>query len=152
MLDDQTVAWSRAGSAAPVGAPGSPSSGAGELPVPDPSVVDSARLRLAAYRLSTAGEPTAQAPAGPLDDLRAINAVIGSARAQAAHAPDALDVGAALVVACDLRLYFDGLMADLLDSAQALGLGWDVIAAIMGIPADEARQRHRALRARQSPQ
>ncbi len=151
MLDDQTCAWSLVGSAAPVGTPGTPVSGADELPVPDQDVAESARLRLAAYRLLAAAEPADPAPSGRITDLRTINAVIRSARAGAAHAPDALDVGAALVVACELRLYLDGLEADLLDSAQALGLGWDVIAAIMGIFADQAQQRHRALRARLSP-
>jgi hypothetical protein len=152
MLEDHAVAGRLAGSSAPLPAPGIRVSSAGELPVPDPNVADSARLRLAAYRLMTAGEPAAQSPDGAGDDLRAVEAVIGSARAPAAHAPDALDVGAALVVVRELRLHLDGLEADLLDAAQALGLSWDVIAAIMGIPADEAQQRHRALRTRESPQ
>jgi hypothetical protein len=80
------------------------------------------------------------------EDLRAIRSVIDSVGA-ATHPADALDVGAALVVLCDLRLYLDSLEADLLDAAQRVDLGWDVIAAIIGIPAAEAQRRHRALRA-----
>jgi hypothetical protein len=74
--------------------------------------------------------------------------VIDAARGDAERPVDALDIGASLVVLCDLRLYLDGLEADLLDAAGPAGLGWDVIAAIIGIPADEARRRHHALRAR----
>ncbi len=52
----------------------------------------------------------------------------------------------------NLRLYLDRLEADLLDGAQQVGLGWDVIAAILGIPAREVRERHTVLRARPDPQ
>lgn len=152
MLEDQAV-----GGYAP-DAPDSPLvlkkrvSGTSDLPPPDPGVADSARLRIAAHRVQTAVQPAELAAAQPIDDLQAINAVIGSARAAGAGSADAIDVGAALVVLCDLRLYLDGLEADLLDAAPQVGLGWDVIAAIIGIPADEARHRHRVLRARQSSQ
>lgn len=64
---------------------------------------------------------------------------------------DALDVGAGLVMLANLRLYLDRLEADLLDGAQRVGLGWDVIAAILGIPASEAQDRHVVLRARPDP-
>ena len=46
----------------------------------------------------------------------------------------------------------DRLVADLLDGAQQVGLGWDVIAAILGIPAIQAQERHTVLRARPDPQ
>lgn len=113
------------------------------LPAPDPNVVDSARLRIAAHRVLSAGQTAAR----PAEDLRAIQVVIDSAHGDAVRPADVLDIGAALVVLCDLRLYLDGMEADLLDAAQQVGLGWDVIAAIIGIPADEAQRRHRALRA-----
>ena len=118
----------------------------GVLPAPDPAVVDNARLRIAAHRVLSAAEPIQQVPVRQEEDVRAIRSVVDSVGA-AAHPADALDVGAALVVLCDLRLYLDGLEADLLDAAQRVDLGWDVIAAIIGIPADEARHRHHALRA-----
>jgi hypothetical protein len=120
----------------------------GLLPVPDPAVVDSARVRIAALRVLGAGQPTRQTPVRQAEDIRAIQAVLDSLGDDAVRPANALDVGAALAVLCDLRLYLDGLEADLLDAAQQVDLGWDVIAAIIGIPADEAERRHRALRAR----
>jgi hypothetical protein len=118
----------------------------GVLPIPDPTVVDSARLRIAAHRLLTAGQPIRR-PGRQAEDIRAIHSVIDSACDDAPRPADALDVGAALVVLCDLRFYLDGLETDLLDAAQRVDLGWDVVAAILGIPADEAQRRHRALHA-----
>jgi hypothetical protein len=61
---------------------------------------------------------------------------------------DAIDVGAGLVVLSELRLHLDRLETRLLDLAQQVDLGWDVIAAILGIPAERARHRHARLRAR----
>jgi hypothetical protein len=152
MLEDQAVGGRLPGPAGAPCAPQAPAAGAAGLPAPDPAVADSARLRIAARRRLADGQPDGQAAARRAADIQAINAVIGSARAGAAHPPDGLDVGAALVVLCDLRLYLDGLEADLLDAAQRAGLGWDVIAAIIGIPADEAEHRHRVLRAQHGPQ
>jgi hypothetical protein len=128
--------------------------------VPDPAVVDSARLRIATHRVLSAQRPIRYGPVRHAEDIQAIHAVIDCANGDAAHAADpanpahradVLDVGAALVVLCDLRLYLDGLEADLLDAAPQVGLGWDVIAAIIGIPADQAQRRHRALRAQRRP-
>jgi len=155
MLEDQAVgafAPDPASSPAVPPAPPGPTSHPGVLPAPDPNVADSARLRLAAARALSAGPPADLAPDGPAEDIQAIKAVIDAARADAEHPANVLDIGAALVVLCDLRLYLDGLEADLLDAAQPAGLGWDVIAAIIGIPADEVRRRHQALRARRVPQ
>jgi hypothetical protein len=148
MLEDQAVGGFVPDSAGSPSIPEGPASHPGVLPAPDPSVADSARLRLAAHRALSAGLPAERASARPADDIQAINAVIDAARGDAERPADALDIGAGLVVLCDLRLYLDGLEADLLDAAQPAGLGWDVIAAIIGIPADEAQRRHRALRAR----
>jgi hypothetical protein len=122
-----------------------------EFLAPDPGVVDSARLRTAQLA-TTARRYLDGVPARPADDIRAINAVIDAAREDAEHPADALDVGAGLVVLCNLRLYLDQLEVDLLDGAQRVGLGWDVIAAIVGIPASEAQERHIVLRARPDPQ
>jgi hypothetical protein len=146
MLDEQAF-----GAIAPV--PGA----SGALPPPDPLVADSARLRLGMLRALAAtrpaGQPVSQlaeaASAGLIDDIRAIGAVLAAASGGVAWPADALDVGAGLVVLCALRAHLDRLEADLLDAAQRVDLGWDVVAAIMGIPADEARRRHRGLRGRQ---
>jgi hypothetical protein len=151
MLEDQAVGGSAPDSAGPPSIPPGPASHPGVLPAPDPSVADSARLRLAAHWVLSTGPPAERASA-PAEDIQAINAVIDAARGDAERPADALDIGAALVVLCDLRLYLDGLEADLLDAAQPAGLGWDVIAAVIGIPADEARRRHQALRARRISQ
>jgi hypothetical protein len=148
MLGNQAVGRFAPDSASAPPAVESAGVGADVLPAPDPAVVDSARLRIAAHRVLSAGQPIRQRPARPAEDLRAIHAVIDSAAGNAVRPADVLDVGAALVVLCDLRLHLDGLEADLLDAAQQVGLGWDVIAAIIGIPADEVQHRHRALRAR----
>jgi hypothetical protein len=124
---------------------GNPADG---VPTPDPDVVDNARFRLAShYPASDAGDP-GQIPARPVDDVRALHSVIAAARGEAERRADALDVGAGLVVLGNLRLYLDRLEADLLDAAQQVDLTWDVIAAIIGIPAEEAQNRHNALRAR----
>jgi len=155
MLEDQAVGGfvpdsagaPSAGQSAGVGADVLTVPRPGVLPVPDPAVVDSARLRIAAHRVLSAGQPLRQGPLRPAEDIRAIQAVIDSVGDDAVRPADVLDVGAALAVLCDLRLYLDGLEADLLDAALHVGLGWDVVAAIIGIPADEAERRHRALRA-----
>jgi hypothetical protein len=148
MLEDQAVGgFAPDPAGTPPISPGS-ASHPGILPAPDPSVADSARLRLAAYRAPSAGPLAERAWDRPADDIKAINAVIDAARGDTERPADVLDIGAALVVLGGLRLYLDGLEADLLDAAQPAGLGWDVIAAIIGIPADEAQRRHQALRAR----
>lgn len=152
MLEDHAAGGLMPDSAGPRSVMEIADSGLGLLPAPDPGVADSARLRLAARRVLSGGQSAGQTPARPIDDIQAINVVIDAARSDAVRPADALDIGAGLVVLCDLRLYLDGLKAGLLDAAQQAGLGWDVIAAIIGVPADEARHRHRTLRARQSSQ
>jgi hypothetical protein len=123
----------------------------GVLPAPDPCVADSARLRLATLcALSTGRLFPEDAPARPDDDIQAVRAVIDATHQLTGYA-DALDVGAALVVLCDMRAQLDRLEADLLDAAQQVGLTWDVIAAIIGIPAAEAELRHHSLRTSQDP-
>jgi hypothetical protein len=155
MLEDQSVG---ALAPDPPGARDAPdalsSPSASRPPAPDPVVVDSARLRLAALRAQAAAQPVGQlgetASAGLIDDILAIDAVLASARGDLGIPADALDVGAALVVLGDLRTHIDHLETGLLDAAERVGLNWDVIAAIIGIPADEAQRRHRRLRGRQA--
>jgi hypothetical protein len=123
-----------------------------EPPAPDPGVVDSARHRLSAQLATAAWQYAGQLPGYLIDDLYAVNAVIDAARDGAEPSADALDVGAGLVVLGNLRLYLDQLETDLLNGAQRVGLVWDVIAAILGIPASAAQERHEVLRARPDPQ
>jgi hypothetical protein len=115
-----------------------------EIPAPDPGVVESARLRLAARRALTVGRDPDGMAAQPAEDLRAVSALLHEAIPRA----DAIDVGAGLVVLSELRLHLDRLETGLLDLAQQVDLGWDVIAAILGIPAERARRRHARMRAR----
>jgi hypothetical protein len=115
---------------------------------PDRDVLDSARFRLAFQEaVSAAGPRTERAQA----DLRSIDTVLETARANPLRPADSLDVGAALVLLSNLRLYLDQLEAGLLATAQHTGMSWDLVAAIIGMPADEARDRLRALRARPDP-
>jgi hypothetical protein len=144
MLEDQAVGRFVPDPAGSPSIPEAPPPHVSVLPAPDPSVADSARLRLSARRALSAGRASAR----PGEDIHAVNAVVDAARGDAERPADALDIGAGLVVLCDLRLYLDGLEADLLDAAQPAGLSWDIIAAIIGIPAGEAQRRHRAMRAR----
>lgn len=124
----------------------------GEIAAPDPDVVDNARFRLASRFPASSPADLGQLPVRPMDDVRAVNSVIEAVRSGAERPADALDVGAGLVMLGNLRLYLDRIEADLLDAAQQVDLSWDVIAAIIGIPAEEAQNRHRALRARRDPQ
>jgi hypothetical protein len=141
------------------------------VPDPDLLVVESARVRLAERYAAPAGQhrlqppaagepgqpPAAAAddglllPADPTDDVRAVIAVIKATGVRGADQADALDVGASLVLLLNLRGYLDRLEADLLDTIENVGLTWDVIAAIMGIPAAAAQRHHAVLRARRHP-
>jgi hypothetical protein len=119
---------------------------------PEPDVVDNARVRLASrYALNRSQDP-GETPGHPMDDVRAVSAVIDAVSSGSEPSADPLDVGAALVMLCNLRLYIDQLEANLLDAAQQVDLSWDLIAAIIGIPADQAQRRHADLRTRRDPQ
>jgi hypothetical protein len=115
---------------------------------PDRDVLDSARFRLAFHEAVAATTPQAERSTA---DLRAVHAVLGTVRADPPQAADPLDVGAGLVLLTNLRLHLDHLEAGLLGTAQQAGLSWDLIAAILGIPAAEACDRLHALRARPEP-
>jgi len=120
--------------------------------IPDLDVVDNARSRLATRYPAGDERHRWETLALPMEDVRALSAVIHAARGGPGCPVHALDVGASLVLLRNLRLYLDRLEADLLDGAQQVDLSWDLIAAIIGIPRAEAQNRHRALRARPDPQ
>ena len=132
-------------------APGSARRRAGVSPLtaPDREVLDSARSRLDSQRAAAGPGPLLRRS---LEDIRAVDAVIQAVRHGAPRSPDLLDAGAALVLLCNLRLYLDRLEADLLDTARQLEMSWDLIAAIMGMPAAAAGDRRQALRSRPDPQ
>ncbi len=95
------------------------------------------------FRLSGRDEGPVADPSlsSTLDDVRAVAGVRLAARYGTQPAPGPLDLGASLVLLGNLRLHLDALEADLLDAATQLGMSWDLIAAIIGIPADDARRR-----------
>jgi hypothetical protein len=136
------------GTLAPVLDPAALRPAPAEVCVPDPDVLDNARQRLASHYATSGGRYSRQLLTVPADDIRAVGAVISAVRSGAERPADALDVGAGLAVLSHLRHCLDELETDLLDGAQQVGLSWDVIAAILGIPVIQAQSRHRSLRAR----
>jgi hypothetical protein len=130
----------------------------GPLPGPDRDVLDSARARLTPARSRVRAAAAQPEPAAarhlprPLDDLRAVSAVAQQAGSPRPRTAEPLDVGAALVLLSNARLYLDRLEASLLDLAQQADMSWDLIAAIIGIPAAEAMDRWSALHGRPAPQ
>jgi len=143
------------------GAPARATRGAppcGPLPAPDRDVLDSARARLAAGRGRPGHPRHAAGQAGPrhlprqLDDLRAASVVAQAAGAPGPRPTEPLDVGAALVLLSNVRLYVDRLEASLLGLAEQADMSWDLIAAIIGIPAAQAQGRLAALHSRPEPQ
>lgn len=130
------------------GPPGRPSAGNGWAASPDREVLDTARFRLSTRNEGRVADPSLSQA---LDDLRAVAAVRLAARYAAQPPAGPLDLGAGLVVLSNLRLYLDALEADLLDAATHLGMSWDLIAAIIGLPADDARERFRELRDHPDP-
>jgi hypothetical protein len=111
-------------------------------------VLDSARFRLSARNEGLVADPSLSRA---LDDLRAVAAVRLAARYGAQPPAGPLDLGAGLVMLGNLRLYLDALETDLLDAATHLGMSWDLIAAIIGLPADDARHRLGELRDHPDP-
>jgi hypothetical protein len=117
-------------------------------PSPDREVLDAARFRLSSRDESPVTDP---ALVRALEDIQSVADVRLAARYGGQPPPGPLDLGASLVMLGNLRFYLDSVEADLLDAATDLGMSWDLIAAIIGIPADDARRRLRELRARPDP-
>jgi hypothetical protein len=112
-------------------------------------VLDAARFRLSSRDGSAVTDP---ALVRALGDIQSVAGVRLAARYGAPPPPGPLDLGATLVLLGNLRLYLDSVEADVLEAASDLGMSWDLIAAILGIPADDARRRLPELRARPDPQ
>jgi hypothetical protein len=130
------------------GPPGRPPAGSSWAASPDHEVLETARFRLSTRNEGPNADPSLWRA---LDDLRAVAAVRLAARYGAQPPAGPLDLGAGLVMLSNLRLYLDALEADLLDAATHLGMSWDLIAAIIGLPADDARHRLRQLRDHPDP-
>lgn len=125
-----------------------PPAGNGWTASPDREVLDTARFRLSSRDGGPVADPLLSRA---LEDLRAVATVRMAARYGAQPPAGPLDLGAGLVLLANLRLYLDTLEADLLDAAARLGMSWDLIAAIIGLPADDARDRLRDLQAHPDP-
>jgi hypothetical protein len=127
---------------------GPPPAGTRLGPSPDREVLDAARSRLSTRDGSPVTDP---ALVRALGDIQSVAGVRLAARYGAQPPPGPLDLGASLVMVGNLRFYLDSVEADLLDAAADLGMSWDLIAAILGIPADDAQRRLRELRAHPDP-
>ncbi len=81
-------------------------------------------------------------------DLDAIKSVIGAASAGRA---EALDIGAALVLLQAARLEVDRLEYEVFESAHAMGMGDEAVAAVLDLPdAAAASKRRRWLKSRRA--
>src|ERR1022692_4370587 len=82
-------------------------------------------------------------------DLDAIKSVLDAASSGRA---EALDIGAGLVLLQAARLEVDRLEYDVFETAQAMGMGEEAIAAVLDLPdAAAAGQRRRGLKSRRGP-
>ncbi|MCW2863770.1 MAG: hypothetical protein JWP48_5478 [Actinoallomurus sp.] len=121
------------------------------LPAPSPDVVRAARAYLTSRYAAGMDQVLWELIEHPLPDLDAIDAVVAdSDRAQRGYGdqPEPVAVAAALVVLGAARLEVDQTEARLLDAAQASAMGWEQIAAILGLTVEEAEERHRQLKPR----
>lgn len=125
-----------------------PPAGSSWAASPDREVLDTARFRLSTRNGGLIADPSLSRV---LEDLRAVAAVRLAARYGAQPPAGPLDLGAGLVMLGNLRLYLDALEADLLGAATHLGMSWDLIAAIIGLPASDAEHRLRELLDRPDP-
>src|ERR1700730_1564278 len=69
-----------------------------DVPAPEPDVVDNARFRLVSRYPESGAHQAGEMPAHPMDDARAVRAVIDAVRSAAEPPAHALDVGAGLVL------------------------------------------------------
>jgi hypothetical protein len=76
----------------------------------------------------------------PLRDLDAVRAVAEAAERDGQA--DALDLGAALVLVQAVHQYLARTEVRLIDAATAAGVGWEAIAAVLGLPGADAARRH----------
>jgi hypothetical protein len=120
------------------------------LPAPSPETVRAARAYLTPRYATGADQVLWELMEHPLPDLDAIDAVLAASdRAQRGPGDQPLmAVAAALVVLGAARLEVDQTEARLLDAAQASAMGWEQIAAILGLTVEETEERHRQLKPR----
>jgi len=121
------------------------------LPAPAPQGVQHARDYLTARHAGGVEEFLWESRKRPMPDRDAINAVI-TAGEQAQHgrgeSPEPVEIAAALVVLSAVRLNLDQTEVRLLNIAQASGMGFEQIAAVLDLSVEEAEERHRRLKPR----
>lgn len=121
------------------------------LPAPPPEMVHAARGYLTPRYAVGVDAFLWEAREHPMSDLDAIEAVIAASdRAQSGtgEPPELMELAAALVVLGAARLEADQREVRLLNAAQASGVGWVQIAAILELSVQEAEERYRQLKPR----
>lgn len=121
------------------------------LPAPTPQTVQQARAYLTPRHATGVDGFLWQSRERPMPDRDAINAVItAGARAQCGTGdhPEPVEVAAALLVLSAVRLGLDQTEARLLNTAQASGMGFEQIAAVLDLSVEEAEERYRQLKPR----
>jgi hypothetical protein len=121
------------------------------LPAPTPQTVQQARAFLTPRHATGVDGFLWQSRERPMPDRDAIDAVITAGeRAQRGNgdSPEPVEVAAALLVLRAVRLALDQTEARLLNTAQASGMGFEQIAAVLDLSVEEAEERYRQLKPR----
>src|ERR1017187_387203 len=119
-----------------------------EPPAPSPDMVTASRRHLTERYASGVDRLLWDTEKRLVPDLDAIRSVIDAA--SSGHA-EALDIGAGLVLLQAARLEVDRLEYDVFESAHAMGMGEEAIAAVLDLPdAAAAGKRRRWLKSRRA--
>src|ERR1039457_4854959 len=120
-----------------------------EPPAPSPDMVTASRRHLTERYAAGVDRLIWGTEKRRVPDLDAIRSVIDAA--SSGHA-EALDIGAGLVLVQAARLEIDRLEYDVFESAHAMGMGEEAIAAVLDLPdAAAAGKRRRWLKSRRGP-
>lgn len=131
--------------------PSSPVFASVGLPAPAPHTVQQARAFLTPRHATGVDEFLWRSRERPMPDRDAIDAVIDVGdRAQHGNgdSPEPVEVAAALLVLSAVRLNLDQTEARLLNTAQAAGMGFEQIAAVLDLSVEDAEERYRQLKPR----
>jgi hypothetical protein len=121
------------------------------LPAPAPQSVQQARAYLTARHATGVDELLWETRKRSMPDRDAMDAVItvgGRAQHGTGESPEPVEVAAALVVLSAVRLNLDQTEVRLLNTAQASGMGFEQIAAVLDLSVEEAEERYRRLKPR----
>jgi hypothetical protein len=119
-----------------------------EPPAPSPDIVTASRRHLTERYAAGVDRLLWDTEKRIVPDLDAIRSVIDAA--SSGHA-EALDIGAGLVLVQAARIEVDRLEYDVFESAHAMGMGEEAIAAVLDLPdAAAAGKRRRWLKSRRA--